>query len=114
MKKTLKKSIINPEEYLDRRSLTIMDEDGNIVKDNIDDIRFLKNNREIKANEYAQIYTGSKSLDFQPDDYDTIVVTDVNGNVKKISQDDLEGSLQESLINKYMNRQLKYRANILK
>ena len=109
-----KKSIINPEEYLDRRSLTIMDEDGNIVKDNIDDIRFLKNNREIKANEYAQIYTGSKSLDFQPDDYDTIVVTDVNGNVKKISQDDLEGSLQESLINKYMNRQLKYRANILK
>jgi hypothetical protein len=94
--------------------LVIMDEDGNIVKDNITQVEFLKGNKEILPNDSTFRVHGNKSAYLSPNDYDQIRVVDSDFDVKTIKQSDLLNYLQEALVNKYMMRQLKYRAGIIK
>jgi hypothetical protein len=98
--------------------LVIMDEDGNIVKDNITQVEFLKGNKEVLPNDSTFRVHGNKSAYLAPDDYDQVRIVDSNFDIKTLTPLQLKiilsNYLQEALVNKHMMRQLKYRAGIIK
>ena len=106
--------LITPNDKNSLYDYVIMDEDGNVVKDNIQRLEFFKNNREINLNPYTGKQHGSSGAQMKSDDYDKIGIIYSDGKYEEISKNALANYLQEVLINKYMNRQLKYRAGILK
>lgn len=106
--------LVAPSNKKSSQTFVIMDEDGNVVKDNIQMISFSKGGRDLNPNPYTAKQHGNSGAQIKSDDYDKIEIMDSEGEFKEIPKNNLANYLQEVLINKYINRQLKYRAGILK
>ena len=77
-------------------------------------ISFIKGGRDLNPNPYTAKQHGSNNAQIKSNDYDKIEIMDSEGEFKEIPKNNLANYLQEVLINKYINNQLKYRAGISK